>query len=51
MKYFYNQVNDVYKNNNQLKPLMLGYDLMNAHRKLDNEVFLDYLYYNLPQKP
>lgn len=51
IKYFYDQVNDIYKNNNQFKPLMLGFDLMNAHRSIDNEVFLDYLYYNLPQSP
>ena len=30
---------------------MLGVDLSNAFRSLDNEVFLDYLYYNLPKEP
>ena len=30
---------------------MLGFDLMNANRSIDNEVFLDYLYYNLPKEP
>ena len=30
---------------------MLGVDLSNANRSLDNETFLDFLYYNLPKSP
>ena len=30
---------------------MLGFDLSNSFRSVENEAFLDYLYYNLPKEP
>ena len=40
-----------YQEGNKLKPLMLGFDLLNAFRTVDNEAYIDYLYYRLPKQP